>query len=132
MIMKHVNPNFFSNMLGPLVGMADGDDDEYQNLNPNSEEEVKKIIIDVLKPNFEEFSQEKKEKCKRTLSYYLTTSKIDFDGIFASNLLPFEPPTEPRLFFIWLWEVLFEDEDYLMENPDQFVERNDIYEPNRG
>jgi hypothetical protein len=133
MVMKTVNPYFFIELLEPLVGMADIDEEveTYRNINPDSEEEIKKIIIDVLKPHFDSLSEVKKEQCKITLSYYLTTSTIDFERIFASYLLPFDPPSTPQLFFMWLWEVLFEGEEYIMENPDQCVEKNDVYEPLR-
>jgi hypothetical protein len=129
--MKTVNPYFFIELLGPFVGMADVDDqvETYRNINPDSEEEIKKIILDILKPHFDSLHETKKGKCKETLSYYLTTSKIDFDGLFASYLLPFDPPSIPKLFFTWLWEVLFEGENYVMENPDQFVEKKDVYDP---
>lgn len=131
--MKSVNPYYVEELLGPLIGM--GDDDEmvysYMNLDTDSEQEIKAIISDLLMPNFFKFSKEKQEGCKRSLSYYLTTEKINFGNIYESCMLPFDHPHDPKLFFIWLWEVLFEDENFIMENPSQFVEKKDIYEPNR-
>ena len=131
--MKTVNPFLFIELLEPLVGMADVDEqvEFYQAINPDSEEEMKRTILDVLKPHFDALSQVKKERCKLTLSYYLTTSKIDFERIFDSYLLPFDPPSPVELFFVWLWETLFENEDYTLESPEQFIEKEDIDEPKR-
>ena len=123
---KTVNYYFLIQLIGPLTGLADAPElfKEYEGMTPDSEEDVKQMIVEVLQPHFDLLSQVIKDKGKLALSYYLTTSKIDFEYIFASELLPFYPPSPPKLFFVWLWEVLFEGEDYMMKNPEQFIERN--------
>ena len=126
--MKTVNPLCVTTtLITPLVGLADAEElfEEYEGMNPDSEKEVKQMILEVLQPHFDSLSPVIKNKCKLALSYYLTTSMIDFEKIFDSEMLPFDPPSPPKLFFIWLWEVLFEGEDYVMKNPEQFIEKGD-------
>lgn len=132
--MKTVNSSLFIELLEPLVGMADVDEqvEFYRAVNPDSKEEMKKIILDILKPHFDALHQAKKERCKLTLSYYLTTSKIDFGKIFDSYLLPFDSPSPAKVFFVWLWEVLFENEDYILKRAEHFVEKEDIDESKRN
>lgn len=60
-------------------------------------------------------------EARKALSYYLTTNGVDFGRIFDSNLLPFTSPSDPRIFFVWLWEIMFNYENYGIEDI------NDIY-----
>lgn len=131
--MHKVNPSFLSYMLSPLTGGADIDEEvtKYNNIIPNNEAEVKEIIEVVLKPFFESAPMEFRHEAKKSLSYYLTTDKIDFERTFNSNLMPFDHPTIAKQFFLWLWEVLFNDESYDIKNIETYIEINDINEPLR-
>ena len=130
--MKNVNPYYLLKLLDPLAGLADGDDDDiikYKDLDPKNEKEVKKKVIEgVLKPYFLGFDKDSQEKIKTSFSYYLTRSSFDFEGIFDSVLPPFEYPND---FFIWIWEVFFPQEDYHLNNTDQYIESKDMYAPMR-
>lgn len=131
--MKTVNAAFIEYLFVPLTGGADDDEitQKYYDVDSNDEIIMKAIIKSALKPEFEKNSLPFKEALKKTLSYYLTTNKIDFGRVFDSNLLPFDSPTNPKDFFIWIWEIFFGEEDYVMKDAKDYVENNDLYEPLR-
>jgi hypothetical protein len=79
---------------------------------------------------FERTSDTYKKSLKRTLSYYLTTNRIDFDRLYDNRLVAFEPPADPRDFFLWIWQILFPGEDYRIEDVENYSETEDINEPN--
>ena len=131
--MKQVNPYYLSKILYPFAGMADFDEEviKYRSLDPNNETEVKKVIEEILKPYFLGFDHNSQEKIKLTLSFYLTKSSVNFGGIFDSLLPPFESPDNPVDFFIWVWEVFFPNEDYHLDDLDEYTESKDMYAPMR-
>jgi len=131
--MKTVNPYFLRKLLDPIAGLADDDESViyYQNMNKNNEVQYRKIIKDILKPYFEGINEIVQQKSKLALSYYLSKDKFDFESVFESCLPPFDPPEDPRDFFVWIWEELFGDEDYKILNIESYKENPDIHEPNR-
>lgn len=127
----HVNEVLVEYFLHPLSGGADSDSqyELYKNVDVNDENQIKKIISETIKPEFDSKPLEFKEIAKRTLSYYLTTDKIEFGGVYDSNLIAFDHPDNPKNFFIWIWEVLFGNESYRMEDWQNYIEVNDYDEP---
>jgi hypothetical protein len=101
-----------------LTGRADIDaeTEKYASLDPDDEIEVKKVIDSRLRPVIEKYPEVFKNEMKKALSYCLTTEDFDYGNLYDSELLPFDHPTSPKLFFIWLWEVLYNSESYLLEN----------------
>lgn len=128
--MKTVNPNFLSDLLAPLCGSADNDEEctFYSTIDPNNEEEIKMIIKEKLRPYYFEKSIRYRSLAKFSLSYYLTTNLFDFGNIFDTYLIAFEPPNSPKLFFIWLWEVLFNNSNYKMKDINNIKISNYIHE----
>jgi hypothetical protein len=128
----YVNRNFIDSILSPLIGSGDIDEemDSYKNINPNSETEVKNIISNTIKPEFEKNSTDFKKIARETLAFYLTTEKIDFGRLYNSLLIAFDHPDNPKVFFIWVWQILFNNEQYQLDNWEDFKEVNDPREPN--
>lgn len=119
-------------LVGPFVGLADGNDEDQIDIDPGDKDGYKKLISTVLKPHFISLPKIIQVECKINLSYFLTTDKNEFFiGVFASNLLPFDPPTKPKDFFIWLWEELFPNEDYILQDPKKYRLSKDVYEIDR-
>lgn len=131
--MIEVNPWFIDSLLSPITGL--GDDDSavalYRKMNVTTEEQYREIINKKFVDYFNGLSDRNKNKTKLALSYYLTTNKIDFERVFESCLPPFDPPQCARDFFVWLWEELFRDEEYLISDLSPFQVNSNIHEPNR-
>jgi len=130
--MKTVNPYFLNDLMSPITGLADDDNaiKYYSNLNINTEEKFRSIIKDLFLPYYENLDNTKKQKSKLALSYYLSKADYDFERVFESCLPPFDPPSNARNFFLWLWEELFNGEDYLIKDLKSYKVVLDIHEPN--
>lgn len=131
--MKSVNPYFLRELLTPLTGLADDDlaVESFRDLAPNDTEGVCAVIRRFLVPHYERLSPTARDKAKLALGYYLSKPRTDFSRVFNSCLLPFPPPDDARLFFLWLWQELFPSESYELSNSETFREVPDIHEPNR-
>lgn len=131
--MNVVNICFLEDLLSPLTGLADDDEmvQYYSDINLSAETQYKQIIDEYIKGYFCKLNKEKKNKLKMALRYSLSKEGFDFARIFESCLLPFEPPINVRSFFIWIWEELFREEDYMISNLEEYKVIEDIYEPNR-
>jgi hypothetical protein len=107
-----VNPIFIDKFLAPLIGGADIDEDleEFGGCNPDIEQQVRRLALDVLLPEFNKQIPPIKEAMKNSLAYYLFYGKVNFRSIFDSLLIPFETPKDCRLFFLWIWESFFGNE----------------------
>lgn len=131
--MLTVNQSMFESFLDAIGGTADFDDDRTEMLSKidgNNEKVVKSIILSEIKPYYESRNDAYKASAKRSLSYFLTTNTINFGRIYDSCLIAFDHPTDPKLFFLWVWEILFPNESYVIEDIEQYIEIDDINEPN--
>ncbi len=129
--MNFVNRYFIDDVLSPLSGLADSDEDvkQYKHFQSDNENQVKALFHEKIKPAFDYKNDNIKIKTKNALAFYLVSDKVNFASIFHSNLLPFQSPKNPKLFFVWLWEVLFDFENYNLIDIKSFSENNDIDEP---
>lgn len=130
--MQTVNEYMIRDLLCPLGGSADIDEKiyQYQNVDGNSENEIKKIISETIKPFYERQTEGYRVSSKRSLSYFLTTNRMDYGYIYDSCLIAFDHPTNPRDFFVWVWEILFPNENYHVTDIKNYSEIEDINEGN--
>src|SRR5215212_1357742 len=108
-----INPVFINEVVSPLIGGADSEEeiDKFSYCNPDLEGDVKELAKTVLLPDFIQQKKILQQRIKNTLAYYLNfPQKINFESIFESLLLPLKTPENTRLFFQWIWDVLFEGE----------------------
>ncbi len=126
-----VNPCFIEEVLAPLVGGADREDDfaNFGLFNIESEVDVKRLAKDILYPEFASKYPVFKETIKNSLAYYLVYPKVNFEAIYNSILPPFETPKDSYLFFIWIWEAFFPDESFNYIINMHIVEDSDIEAP---
>lgn len=126
-----VNAAYIDKFLVPLIGGADSEDEveKYGKINPDSEMEVKRLIEEVLLPEFEKRIKPFKLQMKNTLAFYLNNNKIDFESIYDSLLLPIDTPKDSKLFFYWIWEVFFEGENFDFIKDKEVIEEFDIEGP---
>jgi hypothetical protein len=130
---KTVNPWFLHALIDPLAGLADIDEvtPQFAAIDPNSEPHMKRIISEMLLPHFQGLSAEIKDRSKTALGYYLMKPGADFKRVFESCLPPFDPPSDTRQFFVWIWEAFFPDESFTAVDYKGFRVVADIDEPNR-
>ena len=127
---KKVNLVFLSYLMGPLTGGADDDKMvfKYMHVDPNDEASIKQIIGSEMLPTFNGRSEIFKNKIKLALSYVLSTDK-NMGGEFDSNLMPFDHPDNPNLFYKWIWEIFFQNEKFEWINTSEYEEIEDLEEP---
>jgi hypothetical protein len=98
-----------------LGGLADEGINLDIRLRPSvvTEQVIKQIYESDLKPNYSLLDPRLQSACKLSLQYVLKASDFNYRNEFNSMLLPFACPDEPRQAFLWLWEVLFPNEQPL-------------------
>jgi hypothetical protein len=128
-----VNPHFIYDLLSGLTGLADVDEevDKLSYVDSNNQDQVKNLIKTYLLPRYQNGTIAYQQTIKFNLSYYLTTNAINFEEVYDSGLLPIECPKSARLFFEWIWQVYFPDENYILRETKLHRTSNDIYEPHR-
>jgi hypothetical protein len=131
--LKIVNPYILRDLLSPITGRGDEDEvvEKYKLVDFSDETQYKVIINDLFVDYFQTLSKEKKAKAKLALSYYLSRSEFDFERVFESCLPPFDPPRNVRDFFVWIWEALFNKENYNIDPNEVYKIVADVHEPNR-
>jgi hypothetical protein len=123
--------------LTPLWEYRDAEGGEYpevdfHGMDGNNGAEVKaKVIRPLLVPYVNTFDYWSYFFTKDSFLYYLnhtpapTKWGVDlFEFLLDSLPLPFEKPIPARLFFVWMWEVLYR-EDYQLKNIGNFVVDNE-------
>ena len=125
-----VNPYFLHDLIGPLSGRADDDDavDKFSTLDPNNERDVRDVIRQMIVSYAKELSTRRRQRIRLAYQYYLSKPAVNFERVFESILPPFDPPTDPRLFFIWVWEECFPGDSYELTQLNDFVEKPDANE----
>jgi len=128
-----VNPYFLENVLIPLSGEGDIEGTvDYASLKVEDETQVKKLIKERIKPCFDSRSVETKAMTLRTLSYYLSKPDAQWDRVFYSSMMPFNPPKDVRIFFVWIWEILKPQSGYQIEDLSGYVVDPDMNEANHA
>lgn len=118
-----VNLEYLSHLMMPMAYLADDDDayEYYQKLGILTEEHYRKIIKKYIVPVYCIFSEETdKERTKLILRYSLSKEKFAFEYYFEAGLPPFDLICGVHQFFVWIWEELFGEENYLLDNIDAY------------
>ena len=122
-----------NDLLNPLGGTGDNNEEilKYKNFDSNDETKSKLIISEKIKPYYDNSPALYKNAVKRALSYFLTTNRINFGRLYDSCLIAFDHPADARDFFLWIWEILFPNEDYRIKDIENYKEIEDINELKR-
>lgn len=128
-----MNPYFLHMLLDPLTGLADDDESIgcYADLDSNNEACVRDIIRRTIVPYVEGVSLQCLQGIQLALRLCLTSNIVDFRRVFESTLPPFDPPDDPRLFFLWIWMECFPNESYNISDPENYSVNADPNEPIR-
>jgi hypothetical protein len=120
--MAKVYPYLLHKLLGPLSADDDEEYFKYRSLDPNDSEQVKEVIRGRLLPSFQAADPVRQRLSKTTLMYYLTChGGVNFECVFDSMLMPFEHPKDARDFFVWIWEIYFPKESYVLPHPERYI-----------
>jgi hypothetical protein len=133
-MMRTVNPYYIAAYLGGLVGGADDDElaAKYDELDSNDSLAVKQVIEHELKDHFSQQTPSiSVGVAKLSLQYYLTKGGVDWRRMFDSHLIPFNAPSDPRDFFVWIWEVFYPGESHLLPDTEDIIEVKDPQAPLR-
>ncbi len=132
--MIEVNTRLISGLLEPFAGLGDDDSavEKYRSLDANDELVMKKLIEGTIAKHFRGYSQKGRDRIKLTLRYGLSKPDFDFAQVMDADLVPFYPPETPRDLFMWIWDVLFEGEEFIPLDLTKVRVRDDIYELNRA
>ena len=131
--MKTVNPYFLHSLLDPLTGLADDDEamEEFSEFNSNDTSASRELIRKMIVPHCESMGAAIRERVQLAYRYYLSVDSSDFERVFESVLPPFDPPENPRDFFVWIWEECFPQEPYQLFDVADYVVDADINEPSK-
>ena len=128
---KRVNIFYISRLFDPLFSLSDDETDELASLNPDNELQVKVLLNNFILGNFNRYGQASQSIVKATLLYLLCygIENHDFSELFPYGDVPINAPKNKKLFFTWLWEVLFPNEDS-QNCADEFIVENNYNAPN--
>jgi hypothetical protein len=117
--MPVANSYFLSYLVGPLNTVSDDEANTVQ--SGDDAVSIRKLISQYVCPGFDLLADQSQEDCKNALRYFLTTKTAPFESILDDQQeWPIESPSEPSLFFIWIWDELFPGQDYRLENLEQW------------
>ncbi|HYR63533.1 MAG TPA: hypothetical protein VET24_13010 [Actinomycetota bacterium] len=124
--MTAINPAFVEDLVGPLIGGGDIDEEfhEFSTVDPDDEQQVRDVIRRLLVPYFYDTSPEGQRAAKLGLAWYLTFRPDRLSPMYDRLMLPFRE--EPVHLWEWIWRELFGDEDYhLKDDPASFEIKDD-------
>lgn len=117
--MYKANLAYLEKLLGRLNVIPDDEASQYSLYDCDNEELVKSVFERHIRPYFQCAPRESQDNCKMSLKYFLTKGDAPFHQIINNQYeSPMNSPTDPRAFFVWLWEVLFPGEDYHLSEQD--------------
>lgn len=127
-----VNPYWLEVPLGPLVGLADGDEEDtapFEGIGPEDEAAYRTIIRKYIVPYVHSIDIASLELLKRTFLYYLSKNNVPWERLFDSLLIPFDCPRIPRSFFVWVWEECFPNDALQVVDLSLFQVVSDTEDP---
>jgi hypothetical protein len=122
--MNTANYHYLDRIIGSLNTVTD---DEVSSIkSPDDERGIRQVIRSRIVREFTSLDDETQLACKNSLRYFLTTGNAPFDNILADQQeWAIESSTDPKQFFIWVWQELFPSEDYRLTDTASWTERND-------
>lgn len=127
-----IDVNYVILLLRSLIGSADYDDvwHLYENVNSNNENDLMEIINREIIPSYNQVKRECQLNIKSSLAYFLRNNTYSLEYAFFSCLIAFNPPDDIRLFFILIYERLYDD-NWQTIKIDDIVITNDIFIMNK-
>jgi len=121
--MKHANYYVLSEICSALERIPDDKAELVARTSPGDEAALRDIIRSFILPDFLRLTEGSQQKCKDSLSYFLTTGEAPFGKLLAGlQDSPLGVVTEPAKFFLWVWLELFPTEDYHVDTTGWNVE----------
>jgi hypothetical protein len=125
--MKITNYYYLDQLLAPLNTCSREEESKINHIDPNDEQAVRAIIKLIIQPDYEQFSDDSKERIRDALQYFLTTRSAPFAAIIsAQQESPLRRPDEPINLFIWIWKELFPNKSFELQSTEGWSVENDI------
>ncbi len=131
--MIKVNPIYLDDLLAPLIGGADHEDEivSFSRFNVELKNDIEYLAKHYLIPSYQQQIPEIQLEVKRALAFYLCYGRVDFEAKYNSLLLPLDTPSDARQFFLWLWEFFFHNESYDFIKTEEVEEDFDVEAPQK-
>ncbi len=103
--------------------------DRLLSLNPNDEQTMRQLIRDLCVPYYRSASENFRMHVKESLRWMLSGGfekenpgywQSGFEKLFDDPETVLPMPDNPRNFYLWLWEELFCDEPWQIEDWSQY------------
>ncbi len=120
-----VHREWVTSLLSPLIDGHERDYDRYDHININDEAQSKALIEQTVKPRFESISEKQRAVTHVSLKYFLVIRASGHESYWRG--CTFEDPgmlvypSNCRLFFQWVCEVLFPGETLMLEPDTEYV-----------
>jgi len=111
-----VNKYFITEILA-FISYHELDEIEDLYFRLNNENDIKIIIRYILYVNYFFKPKEFKIIFKNTLKYFLNVD-INYEELYYEEMPSLSLPSKGKNFFIWMWEVFYENEDYYINHKD--------------
>jgi hypothetical protein len=106
----------------PVAGGADIDDNPLEDLNPDNPADVAHLVANYLRPLFDGRHPLQQMRLKETFRYALNTfSESELEHDLDSILPPFRTPDDIRTFYERIWQAMFGDEPWRIEDFINYV-----------
>ncbi|WP_313353452.1 hypothetical protein [Kosakonia cowanii] len=121
--MKKINHSYIS-MIWQAISEAPNMDASLVGLNLSNEKSLSLAFRDLIKPSYDNFPNFIKDRCKNSLAYAINfyDEKL-LSRLYESAIPLFEPPKNMSMkqFYVTAWECLFPGENFLINNPEEYV-----------
>lgn len=122
--MPTANIYHLERIVGPLNTVTDEEAASIR--SHNDETGLRKLIRQLIVPEFGRLTEESAQACKDSLRYFLSVGSERFYEILSEQQeFPIPPPDDPQVFFQWIWGELFHDESLDVADPSEWTVEND-------
>lgn len=122
--MKKINNSYIS-MLWQALSEDPNMDASLIGLNLSNGKSLSLAFRKLIKPSYDNFPYFIKDRCKNSLAYAINfyDEKLLL-RLYESAVPLFDPPNTMSMkqFYVTVWEGLFPDENFLINNPEEYVE----------
>ena len=131
--MIEVNLDLINSLICTIATLNISDEEvaELSEIDPNNEQQVRAVFRQYLTPRFSDFGPRSKVRLKESLKYLLNCKDGKLLDYVSGEEPPFYLPDPPIKYFIWLWEELFDKENYLVTDLSQYKANNKFGEGTR-
>ncbi|ELY3805381.1 hypothetical protein SMX72_003989 [Cronobacter sakazakii] len=122
--MKKISNSYVS-MVWQSLAEDPNMDSSFIGLNLSNEESLDLVLKGLIKPSYDNLPPFIKDRCKNSFAYAISFyDEKQLKRLYESAIPVFDPPSKisMREFYIIVWDILFPGEDFMINNPDDYIE----------